>query len=280
MSKTCKIMTLIFLCFGFFFFCRPIKVVAVTPPTITPDPLEEIVNPESEMNTPDDIPLIPEGISIRIGGQAEDGSGSTTLQLLFLVTILTLLPTVLLMMTSFTRMIIALYFIRSALGTQQMPPNQVMIGLALFMTIFLMQPVLTDMNAKALEPYARGEITQREAIDLGLEPLRGFMIKQVEVDDVALFTKISGETYATKEDVPNSVLIPAFILGEITKGFRFGFVIYLPFIIIDMVVASVLMAMGMMMLPPAMISLPFKLLLFVLVDGWSLVVETLLMTFR
>ncbi len=226
-----------------------------------------------------EAPLLP-NVSINIGDPTNATGTASTLQLLFLITILTLLPTILLMMTSFTRIIIAMHFLRSALGTQQMPPNQIMIGLALFLTFFLMSPVITEVNDKAFQPYSRGEITQSQAIDIGMEPIRGFMLRQVKTSDMALFTKITGVSYAEKEDAPNTVLIPAFLLGEITKGFSFGFYIYIPFIIIDMVVASVLMAMGMMMLPPAMISLPFKVLLFVMVDGWNLTVKMLLQTFR
>jgi flagellar biosynthetic protein FliP len=184
------------------------------------------------------------------------------------------------MLTCFTRIIIALHFLRSALGTQQMPPNQVMIGLALFLTFFIMSPTLSTINTTAIIPYAAGTITQQEAIDTGLQPLRSFMIRQVEKKDVALFASLANETYQTPEEIPNTVLIPSFILGEISKGFRFGFFIYMPFIVVDMVVASTLMAMGMMMLPPAMISLPFKVLLFVMVDGWNLVIEYLIKTFK
>jgi flagellar biosynthetic protein FliP len=173
-----------------------------------------------------------------------------------------------------------LHFLRSALGTQQMPPNQVLIGLALFLTFFIMSPTLSTINETAVQPFAAGQITQEEAIETGLKPLRSFMIRQVEKKDLALFASLANETYETPEDIPNTVLIPSFILGEVSKGFRFGFFIYMPFIVVDMVVSSTLMAMGMMMLPPAMISLPFKVLLFVMVDGWNLVIEYLVKTFK
>jgi flagellar biosynthetic protein FliP len=191
-----------------------------------------------------------------------------------------LIPYLLIMMTSFTRIIISLQFLRSALGTQQMPPNQILIGLALFLTLFIMGPIFSDINENAVKPYAAGEMTAEEAIDRGMEPLRTFMRDQAEDKDVALFAELSGQTYATKADIPDNVLIPAFMLGELTKGFKVGFIIYLPFIVIDMVVASVLMAMGMMMLPPVMISLPFKILLFIMSGGWSYMLESLVRTFR
>lgn len=229
----------------------------------------------------DIIPL--PNISVNIGGPTEDGEGpaSSAVQLLFLLTVISLAPSLLIMMTSFTRIIIILHFIRSALGTQQMPPNQVLVGLALFLTLFIMGPIFTEVNETAIVPYSAGEISQSEFVDIAMGPIRQFMFDQAETSDVALFATLAGiDEFATRADVPNRVLIPAFILGEITKGFVFGFMIFIPFIVIDMIVASVLMAMGMMMLPPAMISLPFKILLFVLIDGWSYVIEIMMMTFR
>jgi len=183
------------------------------------------------------------------------------------------------MTTCFTRVLIVLHFVRAALGTQQMPPNQVMVGIALFISLFIMGPAIDRINREALQPYSAGLMSQEDAISGGLEPLREFMMRQAEERDVALFMELAGETFTTYEAVPTSVLIPAFLLGEMTKGFKFGVIVYLPFIAIDMVVASVLMAMGMMMLPPAMISLPFKILLFVMVDGWNLIIENLIRTF-
>ena len=203
-----------------------------------------------------------------------------TLQIIFLLSIITLIPTLLIMLTSFTRIIIVLHFTRSALGTQQMPPNQVLLGLALFLTLFLMGPALTTINETAVQPFSAGIISQEEAIDNAMAPLREFMMRQASMRDVALFANLSGEVFATPDDVPNSVLIPAFLLGEITKGFQIGFFIFLPFIVIDMIVASTLMAMGMMMLPPAMISLPFKILVFILSDGWALLIEGVIRGFR
>jgi len=203
-----------------------------------------------------------------------------TLQVFLMLTLIGMAPFLLLMLTSFTRIIISLSFMRSALGTQQMPPNQVLIGMALFLTVFLMGPIFTQINETAVRPFGEGLINQEEAIDTAMIPLREFMWRQVETSDIELFIRLSGDTFESLEDIPDRVLIPAFILGELTKGFRIGFFIYMPFIVIDMIVASVLMAMGMMMLPPAMISLPFKILLFVMVDGWSLLLEGIVLTFR
>ena len=214
-----------------------------------------------------------------VTGESESVQASSSVQILFMFTLIALAPSILIMLTSFTRIIIALHFLRSALGTQQMPPNQLLIGLALFLTFYIMGPIFTEINETALAPYTAGNITQQEAIEIGMEPLRQFMLRNVRLPDVALFANLAGETYDSPNEIPNRVLIPAFILTELTIGFTFGFFLFMPFIVIDMVVASVLMAMGMMMLPPAMISLPFKVLLFVMIDGWSFVIETLVRTF-
>ena len=227
----------------------------------------------------DVIPGVP-NITLSLNGGDGPKGVVSELQVLFFLSVIALAPSLLIMLTSFTRVIISLQFLRSALGTQSMPPTQVLVGLALFITLFLMGPVLSDINDNALKPYSDGVITQREALDKGMAPIREFMVRQAEDKDVALFIELSGKTYATRDEVPNSVIIPAFMLGELTKGFKIGFVIYLPFIVIDMVVASVLMAMGMMMLPPAMISLPFKILLFIMAGGWSYIIENVIRTFR
>ena len=217
-------------------------------------------------------------LEVNVGG--ESIIASSNVQAIFLFTLIGLAPTLLMMLTSFTRIIIIMHFVRSALGAQQMPPNQVLIGLALFLTFFVMSPIITDIYENAVTPYIAGEMTQQEAIDTAMDPIRGFMLANVSEGNLRLFADIVGdEYYETYEDIPLRVLIPAFILTEITIGFIFGFFIYIPFIVIDMVVASVLMAMGMMMLPPVMISLPFKLLLFLMVDGWNLVVRILIQTF-
>jgi len=223
------------------------------------------------------LPPFP-NVSISFGADEETGT-STNLQILFLFTIISLAPYLLIMLTTFTRIIISLHFFRSAIGTQQMPPNQILIGLALFVTLFLMGDIFAEINETAIKPYSENQISQQQAIELGMEPLREFMFSQVAHQDLRLFVELSGETYDAPSDIPNRVLIPSFILGEITRGFKFGVMVYIPFIVIDMIVASVLMAMGMMMLPPAMISLPFKILLFVLVDGWSLLLEAIILTF-
>lgn len=216
-------------------------------------------------------------INTNLAGESVQASSSV--QILFLFTLIALAPTILIMLTCFTRIIIALHFLRSALGTQQMPPNQILIGLALFLTFYIMGPVFTEINEIAFTPYTAGEITQAEALEFGMQPIRRFMFSQVRAQDLALFSDLAQETYGSIDQIPNRVLIPAFILTELTIGFMFGFFIFIPFIVIDMVVASILMAMGMMMLPPAMISLPFKILLFVMVDGWSFVIEILFRTF-
>ena len=185
------------------------------------------------------------------------------------------------MMTSFTRIIIVFHFLRTALGTQSAPPNNVLIGLALFLTLFIMSPTISRINEEGIQPLSRGEITQEEGLQACMEPLRDFMFNNVETKDVNFFLDLA-KTDSVEElsDVPNSVLIPAFMMGELRKAFIIGFMIYIPFIIIDMVVASTLMAMGMMMLPPTTISMPFKILLFIMADGWNLVIGELVKSFN
>ncbi|MHB8130191.1 MAG: flagellar type III secretion system pore protein FliP [Mobilitalea sp.] len=211
----------------------------------------------------------------------EDGETlSSTLQMLLVLTVISLAPSILIMMTSFTRIIIVLHFVRSALGTQTTPPNQVLVGLALFLTFFIMSPVISLINTNAIEPLAAGEITQEEAFEAGAAPIRTFMLEQADNKDLKLFVEIAKITdIQTKDDIPLTVIIPSFILSELRKAFIIGFLIYIPFIVIDMVVASTLMSMGMMMLPPTMISMPFKILLFIMADGWSLIVGEIVKTF-
>ena len=209
----------------------------------------------------------------------EEGTLSGSLRILLTLTIISLLPSILIMLTSFTRIVVVLHFLRAAVGTQTAPPNQVLVGLALFLTLFIMQPVYTDINENAIKPFDAGEITQEEAIEIGSVPLREFMNGQVQTKDIDLFIQISGGTYESYEEVPFSILIPSFIISELRTAFIIGFLVYIPFIVIDMVVASVLMSMGMMMLPPTTISLPFKILLFVLADGWNLIIGSLVKTF-
>ncbi len=204
----------------------------------------------------------------------------SALRILILFTVLSLAPAILIMMTSFTRIVVVLSFLRQALATQNMPPNQLIIGLSLFLTFFTMAPVWQDINANALGPYMAEKIGQDEAISRAEIPLRGFMFKQTREKDLMLFLELAKvQRPQTRRDVPTWVLIPSFMVSELKTAFQIGFMLYLPFLIIDMVVASVLMAMGMMMLPPVVISLPFKLLLFVLVDGWELVIGSLVRSF-
>ncbi len=221
-------------------------------------------------------------ISLSIGGGADEtGKAATVIQLLFIMTVLTLAPAILLMLTSFTRVVVVLSLLRHALGTQQMPPNQIIIGLALFLTFFIMAPVWQRVNSEALQPYYAEEITGEEAFSQAAAPVKDFMLRQVREKDLALFVRIAKDTRPEKPaDISLSVLIPAFVISELKTAFQIGFIIYLPFLIIDMVVASILLSMGMMMLPPIMVSLPFKLLLFVLVDGWSLLAGSLAQSFR
>lgn len=220
-------------------------------------------------------------LGIRLEGTGPSGEPLNGFEILFLLTVLTLAPSILIMMTSFTRIIIVLSFTRNALGTQQMPPNQVLIGLALFLTFFLMSPIGAKINENAIEPYLSGQMDQEQFLEEAMEPIREFMFKQTREKDLELFVNLSGmEDPETLDDVPNNVLIPSFIISELKTAFQIGFLIYVPFIIVDMVVASTLMSMGMMMLPPVMISLPFKILLFIMVDGWNLVIKTLVTGFR
>lgn len=206
---------------------------------------------------------------------------ATVLNILLLLTILTLAPAILIMLTSFTRIIIVLSFLRHALGTQQMPPNQILIGLALFLTFFIMSPVFSEINTQALEPYMNKKMNHEEAFQKALRPLREFMFKQTREKDLALMVHLSNmQKPKDRDSVPTQILIPAFAISELKTAFQIGFLIFIPFLIIDMVVASVLMSMGMLMLPPVMISLPFKILLFVLSDGWHLLIRSLVMGFR
>lgn len=205
---------------------------------------------------------------------------ATSLQIVLLLTVLTLAPSILIMMTSFTRIVIVLSFLRNALGLQQMPPNQVLIGLALFLTLYIMAPVGQDINNNAIKPYTEGKITQEEAYQNAIKPLKNFMLKQTRQSDLNLFVSLAKIKVNNAEDLPMRVVIPSFIISELKTAFEIGFIIYIPFLIIDIVVASVLMSMGMFMLPPVLISLPFKVLLFILVDGWNLVVKSLILGFR
>lgn len=228
-------------------------------------------------------PLLPFP-QIQVGvNNANDNPQQTvsSLQILFLLTILSVAPAILIMMTSFTRIIVVLSFVRSALSTQQMPPNPVLIGLALFLTFFTMVPTWNQVNEKALQPYLSGRITQEVAIEQAMSPIRSFMFKQTREKDIALFVHLSEiKRPSNADEVPTYVLIPSFIISELKTAFQIGFMIFIPFLVIDIVVASTLMSMGMMMLPPVMISLPMKIMLFILVDGWHLIVRSLVLSFN
>ena len=208
------------------------------------------------------------------------GQVSTALQVLFVLTILSVAPAILLMTTCFTRIVIVLGFVRQAMGTQNMPPTQVILGLSLFLSFFIMSPTFNKINEEALQPYLNEQIDQATALEKAVAPMRDFMFSQVREDELTLLTEITMDSEPVdKVDVPTMTLIPAFMLSELKRAFQMGFMIYIPFLVIDMIVASILMSMGMMMLPPVIISMPFKLLLFVLVDGWSLVVGSLVKSF-
>lgn len=238
--------------------------------------------PEVTTEEPE-IPEVPDPdgqTSLEITMDGSNGTISGALRILIILTLISFLPAALIMLTSFTRIIIVMHFTRAALGTQTAPPNQVLIGIAIFLTIFLMGPIFTEINENAIKPLDEGLITEEEALEIGMEPLREFMYAQTQSKDVSVFMEISGNEWdGTPEGVPTSVLIPSFIVSELRTSFIIGFLIYIPFIVIDMVVASVLMSMGMMMLPPTTISMPFKILLFVLADGWNLVIVNLVKTF-
>jgi flagellar biosynthesis protein FliP len=223
------------------------------------------------------------GLDINIGG----GSGGTegtalSIQLILLLTILSVAPSILLLMTSFTRIAIVLSFVRTALGTQQMPPTQVIMGLSIILTFFIMGPTFQEVNNQALQPFLAGELSQKEAADEAVAPMKEFMAKQTRESDLNLFLEYRKQTEEIRsvQDIPLTSLVPAFAISELKTAFQMGFLIFIPFLIIDMIVASVLMAMGMMMLPPSLISLPFKILLFILVDGWHLVVQSLFVSFK
>ena len=226
-------------------------------------------------------PLSIPKISIGVDQATSPKDVSASLQIIFLLTVLSLAPALLIMLTSFTRIVIILSFTRSALGTQQVPPNSVLVGLALFLTFFTMAPVWQNVNGQAVQPYLSQQITFDQGVDRAMVPLRDFMFKQTRENDLALFVKLAGQGRPkTPSDVPTHVLVPAFLISELKTAFTIGFVIFVPFLVIDMVVAMTLMSMGMMMLPPVLISLPFKILLFVLVDGWHLIAQSIALSFK
>jgi len=219
--------------------------------------------------------------NIGVGQAKNPHDVASALQILLLLTVLSLAPTLLVLVTSFTRVIVVLSFVRTALGTQQVPPNQVLVGLALLLTFFIMSPVIKDVNKNALQPYMKNQISQSAALDRAAQPLRKFMFKQTRDKDLQLFYGLAKEPRpATQADVPTYILVPAFVISELKTAFEIGFAIYVPFIVIDMVVASILLSMGMMMIPPVIISLPFKILIFLLVDGWNLTVNAIFQSYQ
>jgi flagellar biosynthetic protein FliP len=218
-------------------------------------------------------------VGVEQANQVQDVA--VTLQIVLLLTVLTLAPSILIMMTCFTRIVVVFSFLRQAMSVQQLPPNQILIGLSLFLTLFVMMPVWNEVNDQALQPYLNGDLPSSAAYERGMAPVRRFMFQHTREKDLELFVRLSNqEKPRTPDDVPTRALIPAFIISELRMAFQMGFILYIPFLIVDLVVASVLMSMGMMMLPPISISLPFKILLFVLVDGWYLVVESLVSGYK
>lgn len=239
-------------------------------------------NSKSDSGSTADGTLGPLQFSLNTDGK--NNGLSAALQMLLVLTVISLAPSILIMVTSFTRIIIVLHFVRSALGLQSTPPNQVLVGLALFLTFFIMSPVITKVNTDAIQPLSKGQITQQEAYKKGIAPIRSFMLKQLQSadgkKDLRLFMDIANiDKVDSTDDIPVTVIIPAFIINELKIAFIIGFLIYIPFVIIDMVVASTLMSMGMMMLPPTMISMPFKILLFIIADGWNLIIGQVVKTF-
>ena len=239
-----------------------------------------VVEEQGDSATGDDIRNLNVGNNLDITYRDGNGSVSGALRIMMILTLMTLAPSLIIMMTSFTRILIVLHFTRAAIGTQTAPPNQVIVGLTLFLTLFVMSPVINQINTEAFQPFEAGEIDQKEFFEKAMDPIRDFMYKQTMTKDVNLFLEIAHMEDVTElDDIPNTVLIPSFMLSELRTAFIIGFLIYIPFIVIDMVVASTLMSMGMMMLPPTTISMPFKILLFVLADGWNLVIGNLVKSF-
>lgn len=250
---------------------------AVHATTVTPDTGAEEGQVDSVTSDNNDATTL--GLSLSTN--SDETSLSGTLQILLIIAVISLAPSILVMVTSFTRIIIVLHFVRTAIGTQSSPPNNVLIGLSLFLTLFIMSPVIAQIKTEAYDPLVAEEITQQEALERGIQPLREFMLKQTRQDDLRLFMDIAKiEPVESVDELSITIIIPAFIISELRAAFIIGFLIYVPFIVIDMVVSSVLMSMGMMMLPPTTISMPFKILLFILADGWNLVIGQLVNSFN
>lgn len=241
-----------------------------------------VAQPALHAQQADPVPATPDtGLSLQLdlGQQLQDGDFALGIQIVILMTLLTLAPTLVLLTTSFLRIVIVLGFVRQALGTQQTPSNQVLIGLALFMSLFIMSPVWTKVYEQAYTPYTEGEITSEVALSVATQNMQQFMLQQTRPSDLEFFLSLAQTEVATPEDLPMTITMPAFILSELRTAFQMGVMIYIPFLMIDFVVASTLMSLGMLMMPPVMISLPFKLLLFVLVDGWYLILSSLVQSF-
>ena len=238
------------------------------------------INEPGASDSPEDLRELNVANNLTVTYQGGNGTIAGPIRILITLTMIGLAPFLLLMLTAFTRIIIVLHFTLTALNTQTAPPNQVIVGLALFLTFFIMSPIFTEINETALQPFDRGEITQEEAMEIGMEPLREFMYGQTQVKDVRMFMEIADQEWdGSLSGIPSTILIPSFVISELRTAFIIGFLIYIPFIVIDMVVASALMSMGMMMLPPTTISMPFKILLFILADGWNLIIGSLVKTF-
>ncbi len=283
MHETSKILCMLLLVVTAFFACK-IQVQATSIGDLATSQGNDIA--DASGTSPDggtDRDAVNDNLGISITGTDDIGSLTGALQIVLVLTVLSLCPSILIMVTSFTRILIVLHFTRAALQTQTAPPNQVLVGLALFLTFFIMSPVLGQVYTDAYVPLSKNEITMQEAYDAGIKPIRRFMLNNVKDKDLNAMCEIAGiesvDTDNLEEEIPTMVLIPSFILSELRIAFYIGFLIYIPFIVIDMVVASVLMSMGMMMLPPTTISMPFKILLFVLADGWNLIIVNLLKTF-
>jgi flagellar biosynthetic protein FliP len=244
----------------------PATIPATTSPTVTPP---AAAGPNAA----------PFRLNIGLEGQSQAGEVSVALQIVIIMTLLSVAPSIVLLMTSFTRIVIVLGFVRTALGTPSAPSNQIIVGLSLFLTFFLMGPVVDRVNSEALRPYLDGKITSVEALDKATVPLKSFMLKQTRTRDIEYFLELGGYPPTAVRDLPMRVVIPAFVISELQTAFQMGFLLFLPFLVIDFLVSSVLMALGMMMMPPMTIALPLKLLLFVLVDGWQLVVRSLVQSF-
>ena len=283
MSVRCRMavwLTTLVAAFGLVVVGAPAALAQPAPPDVTPPQpaIDRPETPQAEVGGRNNNRGAT--ISLDVAGNGKNGKPSQSLLIIMLLTLLAVAPALLIMLTSFTRIVIVLSLTRNALGLQGVPPNQVLVGLALFLSMFVMAPTLSKINEEALQPLLKGDMQQQEAYEVAIVPLRTFMLEQTRPDELAMFVSAGGdERPGTPADVNITALIPAFILSELKTAFIIGFIVFIPFLVIDMVVSSSLMSMGMMMLPPVLVSLPFKLLLFVMVDGWALVVKSLLTSF-